>query len=146
MGQTKSDRLTRALLIAAGVAFWLAFLVAGLRVWPQPMTQEQALARMAEWGPEGTARRVVALDAILRATPAVTLPDTLALLVDADDLIVTYRPAEIAVDVPPYLSYRIKMPDRRFADFVPRRPWWRTPLELLAAGAAGVLAGLLLAR
>jgi hypothetical protein len=96
------------------------------------MTQEQALAKIAEWGPDATARKIVALDFILQAQPLVMLPETITLL-DGRDLVLAHDPKWITVDVSPYLHYTILLDDKRIAGFVPKPNVWSVVVSVVVS-------------
>ena len=110
----------------------LLLLVVAL-AWAAPITHDEALAKIAEWGPDKTADKIVALDSILQATPLVTLPQEVFLLVGRD-LVITRDPKFITVDVAPSISllgevekpwihYEIVLEDRTVRNFVPPPDW-----------------------
>ena len=117
----------------------LLLLIAALG-WSAPLTHEQALAKIAEWGPDVTADKIVALDTILQATPAVMLPN-FNTIIWGENLTLFADPAYVTVDVKPWIHYQIRFEDVVMKGAVPRCPCTISPWVVVAGVLVGAAAG-----
>ena len=115
-----------------------------------PLTHEQALAKIAEWGPDVTAQKIVVLDWMLREDPLVTMPMAVYAL-KGSDLWVGWDPAYIRVVFPTPLhghpdplDFKIPLAAQEKKAFVPGRSPWPMVGAILAAAGVSVAADSLL--
>jgi hypothetical protein len=104
------------------------------------LTQDQALKKIQEWGPDTTAARIIALDTILQTDPVVVAPDVVVVLGMDGRLRVAFN-GPVKVDVDGLLHYELTFQTWIVPDPSPDPGAW----PYLIGGGVGLAGGLLLA-
>ena len=104
------------------------------------LTQDQALKKILEWGPDATAARIVALDTILQTDPVVVAPDV-AVVLGLDGKLRVAFTGPLKLDVAGMLHYELTFQTWIVPDPSPDPGAW----PYLIGGGVGLAGGLLLA-